>query len=212
MASQPSCLLTGEEIVSEHLVDGGTDGLYRATTYDISVGDIVPDGGELWEQSKYSLPPGGMVRVISKEVLRMPPTVTAHVLLKNALCLRGVLAINIGIIDPGFVGPISSTLINFGRQPCVIEKGDAFLRVSFFRSAESTRAANAQTWERQKYVDEVKKQVLAYSGPKFLNLDDLTAKAAATAFGSFKDGLILWGGLAALLLTLIAILAPLGVC
>ena len=104
--------------------------------------------------------------------------------------------INIGVIDPGFVGPISSTLINFGRQPCLIEKGAAFLRISFFRSAPSTRAVSAQNWDRQTYVDEVKKQALAYSGPKFLNLDDVTAKAAETAFGSFKNSLVLWGVLA----------------
>ncbi len=210
MAAQPLCLLTGEEIVSENLVEGGEDRLFRATTYDLSVGDIIPADGEVCGQAKYSLPPGGMVRVISKEVLRLPPTITGHVLLKNALCSRGVLAINIGVVDPGFEGPISSTLINFGRRKYDVTKGIPFLRVSFFRCPESPRAARSKRYDRRTYLEKVSEEVLAYSGPKFLNLDELTAKAAETAFGSFKDSLVLWGGLVAVLLALLAIFAPLG--
>ena len=91
MANQQSTLLTGEEIKSEKLVTDGADKFYRASTYDLSVGDIIPAGGELWTESKYSVPPGGMVRVISKESLKLSDEVTGHVLLKNDLCTKGFL-------------------------------------------------------------------------------------------------------------------------
>jgi hypothetical protein len=68
-----------------------------------------------------------MVRVVSRESLRLPDTITGHVLLKNELCTKGVLAINIGVVDPGFNGPISSTLINFGRETCSVEKGTHYV-------------------------------------------------------------------------------------
>src|ERR1700722_10088410 len=108
MADQKYGLLRGEEMKASGLVAESEEKLYRAATYDLSVGDIILAGGKLWEYSAYELKPGGMVRVVSKETLTLPDTITGHVLLKNDLCTKGVLAINIGVVDPGFKGPISS--------------------------------------------------------------------------------------------------------
>jgi hypothetical protein len=209
MANQQSSLLTGEEIKLEELVVDGADELYRASTYDLSVGDIILAGGELCTKSNYRVPPGGMVRVISKESLKLSDEVTGHVLLKNDLCSKGVLAINIGVVDPAFEGPISSTLINFGKEIWPLEKGTPFLRVSFFRCPKSANAKPVK-YDRQTYLARARQEVLAYSAATFLNMDVVTTKAAAKAFGSFKQGLIVWASLAAVFLALLAIFAPLG--
>src|ERR1700722_3294664 len=37
-------LLSGEEIESDGLIDGGSEELFRASTYDLSVGDIILAG------------------------------------------------------------------------------------------------------------------------------------------------------------------------
>ena len=43
MATQPLSLLSGEEIKSLALVEGSADeNLYRASTYDLSIGEIIP--------------------------------------------------------------------------------------------------------------------------------------------------------------------------
>lgn len=208
MADQQLSLLSGEEVKANALVEQGEEKLFRASTYDLSVGDIIPAGAGICGDSKYSLPPGGMVRVVSKESLKLPDTITGHVLLKNELCTRGVLAINIGVVDPGFEGPISSTLINFGREACVVEKGTPFLRVSFHRCPQSPKAKASAKYDREGYLKRVKQEVLAYSGPTFLNMDAMTAKAAEKAFVSFKEALVLWATLVAVLLALLAIFAP----
>jgi deoxycytidine triphosphate deaminase len=210
MATQQFSLLSGEEVKLNGLVDKGEEKFFRASTYDLCVGDIIPAGGEVCGYSKYSLPPGGMVRVVSKESLQLPDTITGHVLLKNELCTRGVLAINIGVVDPGFEGPISSTLINFGRETCVVERGTPFLRVSFHRCLQSPKAKDSVKYDRETYLKRVKQEVLAYSGPTFLNMDAMTAKAAAKAFVSFKEGLLLWATLVAVLIAVLAMFAPLG--
>ena len=44
----------------------------------------------------------------------------------------------------------------------------------------------------------------------FLNVDVIAADAAKRAFGSFKEGLILWATFATVLIALLAIFAPLG--
>ena len=55
--------------------------------------------------------------------MKLPHEITGHALLKNELYRKGVLAINIGVIDPGFEGPLSSILINFGREDFVVKRG-----------------------------------------------------------------------------------------
>jgi len=210
MTDQRYGLLSGEEIRSIGLVEQSDDRFYRATTYDLTVGDIILDGGKIWEKSFYELKPGGMVRVISTEALRLPDNITGHVLLKNDLCTKGVLAINIGVVDPGFEGPISSTLINFGRADFVVEKGTPFLRVSFHNCPRTKLADAAQKYDRETYLKRVKQEVLAYSGPTFLNMDATAAKAAATAFESFKNALFGWATVVGVFVALLAIFAPLG--
>lgn len=210
MTDQLLSLLSGEQIKELGLVEHGGEGFFRASTYDLSIGEIIPHGGIPSDKSTFLLAPGGMVRVISAEDLRLPDTITGHVLLKNQLCTQGVLAISIGVVDPGFVGPISSTLINFGRETCEVKKGDPFLRVSFFRCPQSERAKNSQKHTREGYLQRVRQEVLAYSGPTFLNMDAMTTKAAEKAFTSFKEGVIGGATVFGIVLALLAIFAPLG--
>lgn len=210
MTDQKCGLLCGEEIKSSGLVEASDDKFYRAATYDLSVGDIVLAGGKTWEGLNYDLKPGGMVRVVSKESLALPYNITGHVLLKNELCTKGVLAINIGVVDPGFKGPISSTLINFGRADFAVEKGTPFLRVSFHHCPQSGKASEAQRYDRETYLKRVKQEVQAYSGQTFLNMDATAEEAARRAFDSFKNSLLIWATIAGVLIALLAIFAPLG--
>src|ERR1017187_3100988 len=155
MATPSLSLLSGEEIKSLKLVeDSSDDNLYRASTYDLSVGEIIP-AGSVSGGSEYKLPSGGTVRVVSKEFLKLPNEITGHALLKNELCRTGVLAINIGVIDPGFEGPLSSILINFGRGDFVVKQGDPFLRISFHRCPASPKASKSSKLSREQYISNV---------------------------------------------------------
>jgi hypothetical protein len=49
-------LLSGEEIKSLGLVENSDDKLFRASTYDLSVGEVIPSGGEIYEEARYSVP------------------------------------------------------------------------------------------------------------------------------------------------------------
>jgi deoxycytidine triphosphate deaminase len=210
MATQSLSLLSGEEIKSLTLIENGIDeNLYRASTYDLSVGDIIPAEGAPGG-SEYNLPPGGTVRVVSKESLKLPNNITGHALLKNELCRKGVLALNIGVIDPGFEGPISSTLINFGRANFVVNQGAPFLRISFHRCPPSSKAEKSAKYSRDQYISRVKDEAAGYMAPTFLNMEATAKKAAETAFASFKESLVIWATVAAVLVALLAIFAPLG--
>jgi dUTPase len=213
MPHQHLGLLSGEEIKSEGLIIGGTDALFRASTYDLSIGEIIPGGKHpepMTASGDYRLRPGGIVRVVARESLKVSGGFTGHALPRNTLCTRGVLAINIGIVDPGFEGPISSALVNFGDADYILKPGEPFLRVSFHRCLKSPKADDAQAWNREEYLEEARKQALAYLGKDFLDLDETIRKASEGAFGNFRSALALWVGIAAVGLALITVLVPLG--
>jgi dUTPase len=207
----PLSLLSGEEIKSMKLVENSSDdNLYRASTYDLSIGEIIPARSSVAVGSSFSLPPGGTVRVVSKETLKLPGDITGHALLKNELCRKGVLAINIGVIDPGFEGPLSSILINFGEKDFVVKPGAPFLRISFHRCPVSPKAAKSFKYTREQYISNVRDEVAAYMAPTFLNVDVTAQKAAARVIDSFRNTLVIWATLFAVLLAALAIFAPLG--
>jgi dUTPase len=213
MAHEQVGLLSGEEIKSEGLIIDALETSFRASTYDLSVGDILPGGRPprpIGGKGEYRLAPGGTIRVVSRELLRLPDGITGYALPRNTLCTRGVLAINIGVVDPNFEGPISSTLINFGAADFIVEPGTPFLRLSFHRCRVSPKSADAQHWDRKTYVERAGEQVAAYAAETFLNLDQTVAKAGEEAFGAFKQSLILWATLAAVALALITVFVPVG--
>jgi deoxycytidine triphosphate deaminase len=206
-------LLSGEEIKARGLVNGANELGYRASTYDLRVGTIVsadPANPSDDTTTSYRLVPGGMVRVISAESLQLPHDVTSHVLLKNELCRKGVLAIHIGVVDPGFRGPLSSTLINFGKNDFFVKLNEPFLRVSYFTCSPSPKALDSKQWEQEEYVARVREEVLAYAAPTFLDVEHTTSKAADKMYGKFKEGLITWSAIAVLVVAVVTVFVPLG--
>ena len=190
MQNPEHSLLSGEEIRAAGLVSNAQEHLYRASTYDFSAGAFIDSAGTI--TSTYCLRPGGMVRVVSHEAVSVPDGITGHVLLKNALCTKGVLALNIGVVDPGYIGPVSSTLINFGRSIVDINQGEPFLRISFHRCPSSPKSKKSAKWDELEYLRDIKLQVQAHSGPTFLNLDKATSVALENALGNLKANLIFW--------------------
>lgn len=201
-------LLNGEMIKSMGLIENPVEASYRASTYDLTIGDIITptlkgnDMGSLFE-----LLPGGTVKVVSKEMINLPVNITGHVLLKNELCSKGVLAINIGVVDPLFNGPLSSTLINFGKQSFFVRIGEPFLRVSFYFSSES-KNAKALTWDRESYIKHIKTESLAYISSNFLNVEQTASTAAEKAFGSFRKQLVVWIAIGSAWIALLSIFTP----
>jgi dUTPase len=208
-----SGLLSGDEIKDEGLIVEASDDKFKASTYDLTVGEILPGGKRplsLEPTGEFRLAPGGTVRVIARESLRLPDGITGHALPRNTLCTQGVLAINIGIVDPGFHGPISSTLLNFGASDFMVRPGEAFLRVSFHRCPKSAKSATAEHWNREEYIERAKLQVAAYSARTFLNIEETVSRAAEGAFGKYRNAFMIWLAVAAVALAAVTILVPVG--
>jgi hypothetical protein len=95
----------------------------------------------------------------------------------TTLTKNGLLALNVGIIDPFFNGPISTTLINFSDKAVPIKLGMPFFRVLFFLHADTKdyHLAN-ESRLRSDYVEELTVSAYRDFPRSFLNIPDLDNK------------------------------------
>lgn len=215
-------LLSKDRILQLGIVRSARNENFRDSSYDLRVRAILPAPKE--EKHSYGflhsdvsvpasgfyLEPQGMVRVVSEETLTLPKNITGYALVKNRFSNLGILAINIGIIDPGYEGPISSTLINFGKQPYLLKPGTVFLRLTFHEFDPPQFAPEPQRSTYNEYLARTKEEVGLYSGSTFLGLDKTAEYAGVLAFGRFKRWLIAWAAVVALMLGFLTALVPVG--
>lgn len=163
-------ILTADEIVDRGIVAPPTDDRKRGTTYDATIGDIIVDGAQ-FDGQKYDLPPRGLVWVVSAESFKMPNNITGLATLRTSWTHDGILALNVGVIDPNYHGPLATCLVNFSNNNFPIEINDTFFRVIFFENRPSDR--EGEKIDRKNYrsriLDKAKK-----TPPTFMNISAIS--------------------------------------
>ena len=188
-------MLTGISIRNAGVVIGGTETSYRASSYDVRIGQILTNDGEL--HANFRMPPQGIVQVISKERIKLPHDMTGLATVKTSLCNDGLLALNIGIIDPGYEGRISSFLVNFANVPRVLTRGEPFLRLQFVPLPDG--AHTSKPIDDSAYIAS-RRQAAARFGGTFLNLSEEVQSAAKKEFLEWRRNILTAAGGAALIL------------
>ncbi|MCK1289380.1 MULTISPECIES: hypothetical protein [unclassified Bradyrhizobium] len=171
-------MIVGKDILNRGLVTGGGPENLKNSTFDLTVGEIVPIGKKAVRArrkdpqiSPYFLEPREMVWVLSKEEFNMPGTVSGFATLRTTFTKQGILALNVGIIDPFFKGPISTALINFSDRPREIRVGDKFFRVAFLEHSDvSDFHKSDENAERATYIRQLENVSYADFSPNFLNI------------------------------------------
>ena len=112
----------------------------QKTTVDLTIREILFKNkkDEVLSTEGTILQPQDSIIIISEEIVIIPEGYIAYVFLKNRLSQRGLLALNTGVIDSNYYGPIATTLINFSNKEQSISisrsKGnDAFFRIVFHK-------------------------------------------------------------------------------
>ena len=209
--------LNQNEIKNENLLVNDKPTSYRASSYDLCVDTVVAapknpgDHGLLVSDKDFTIPPQGMVTVVSKEVVSLPQHIVGYALVKNALSNSGILAINTGIIDPGYRGPIASTLLNFSPNPYFLSSGDIFLRLTFHRINPTPEKSTTPTYNRDEYLRMTKAQVLKHSSSTFLNVAAHAKEAGNEAFSQLKKYLNVYVPVAGLVLVIVTLIVPVGI-
>jgi len=208
------------EIINADFIDGLRDEGLSSVSYDLHARYLLKAPSKLSElpeflHSKHEIPengivlePQGMVRVISSEYFRVPDNVVGYALTKNGLSNACVLAINLGIVDPGYHGPISSTLINFGKEAFVITRDTTFLRLTFHWCAADPNKRTFPALSHDQYVARTATEVRRYCSDTFLNLSATAREAGEQAFGRYRNWAIAAATILAAVLAIVAIFAP----
>jgi len=199
-------LLSGAEIKARAMLQDTDNGSFREASYDLRIGTIIPIKTRE-EVKAFNLPFQGMVEVISKEKCNLPVNVAGYAAVKTSLCDRGILALNIGIIDPGYRGPLSSVLINFGKGDVHIQEDDIFLRLAFHEFAAQAGAAPQPNVELKSYIREKIKTIEAHFGETFLNISDALFDSV---FQRWIKILLIYLPIGALILALLSLFITLG--
>lgn len=105
------------------------------SSVDLTIREIIFKNkkGKIKSSSHTTLNPQDSVVVISEEVLHIPDGFVAYVFLKNRLSQKGFLALNTGIIDSNYHGPISTLLINFSAEDSCLPLTGSLDDKVFFR-------------------------------------------------------------------------------
>lgn len=186
-------LLAGDELDKSRFFRGGNP-KKRASSFDLTVGRIFNDEGQEID-GPYTLQPNEMVQVTSAEVFGLPPDVTAHVSYKTSMTHKGIWALTVGVVDPGWNCPVSTTLFNFSKVPFAICKGDVFLRVSLFQHSPASMLHEGPAVEE--YETKVRKTAMTTFGRQFLNADKVAEDAGKVAMEMMRNSALVWVGLIA---------------
>lgn len=175
-------LLNKQEILEKHLILDADLKNYKATSYDIRIGNIISRNGEKLES--YYLKPQGIIQVVSLEKFVLPQNITGYAMIKTSLSSEGILPLNIGIIDPGYEGYLSAIILNFSRNSYLLEKGSVFLRSTFHESKildpsinKSIILSTNNTEDKDLYIKKKREKVKQFS-EDFLNVETVVSNEA----------------------------------
>ena len=120
----------------------GRDSPVQPCSVDFHIGEIyIPgskpqaSGGEPAGVLDMELLSGHSVVVKSLEKLKVPNNIGAIALPPSSVSSKGIFIANFGHVDPGYEGYMRFTIINMGRAPYRLKKGDLVITVLFFETA-----------------------------------------------------------------------------
>lgn len=196
-------LLNHEEIftrISPIQIDNFNPANLTQSSYNLTIGKIINHKGREFE--RFTLKPQGIVNVISKEFLKIPDDVVAYATVKNGMSRKGILAINIGLIDPGYEGMVASHLINFGRDEIEINITQHFLRLTFHKInlPEINKSISQSTFYKHtinSYIQSRREETKAYIGERFLNMENTELRLKKAITKAIISDLIKYGAVLA---------------
>jgi dCTP deaminase len=167
-------------IASGQLIpDGGAENA-KYCSYEFTASTILrgaSDHSELIETSGTAIEPAQLVWIRAREEISIPANMVGLWIQTQTLSRKGLLLLNISLIEPGYKGPLSAVLVNFGKNRVVITPSTKIAKVVFL--SLDTAATNAVgSWDSDEYNTALLD--MAANAPKsFLQLQSFEEKADA---------------------------------
>lgn len=170
-------------LISQHIASS-----IQPSSYDMRVGTVFRDGQIINGSHQRSgdqivIQPGEILTVLTLEELILPSDMTAIAFPMNTWSSEGLLVLNPGYVDPGFMGPLSVKIVNLRKTRIGISRGRAIFTVSFFRMGERTIHPYTGNKPRAEREIDINTRELEQSASSISEL----LKAAPTAPYTTKD-------------------------
>lgn len=201
-------MLKGEEIEALKIISGFRDDHARATSYDLSAGQIITSDGKT--HASHVIKKQGLVKVISKERIELPDDISGTVLVKTSMSDRGLLALNIGLIDPGYSGKIASYIINFSDDDQPLNQGDAFLRATFEKIDGKSKYGKSLSISDEDYWSKSQISMVTGFSDKFLNYENILKDFVEDHMKEYKTTILKYVAVAGFALSLMVLLLNFG--
>lgn len=175
-------IITGQDIIDRQLLTGAEKSKIRSASYYLRIHCIIPAGEDARTfdhadpTSSYTLKPGGLAWIISEEIFSIDDySVTALVTLRSNFTKQGMLALDVGLVDANYHGPIGSIVINFSKNDIHLSKGDEFFRVVFFEHGEVAEEFRypITKFDHKEYINQQLKTLIGDFPESFLQTDQI---------------------------------------
>lgn len=166
-----------ERIAENKLIPGGDPDRATHCSYEFTAASILRGGSPKAEQVTESvvIEPAQLVWIRAREEISIPPNMVGLWIQTQKLARDGLLLLNISLIEPGYKGPLSAVLVNFGKEPVPISPRTKIAKVMFL-PLDGDAANLVEGCGSEEYNDHLAKMALA--GPTtFLQLQAFDLKA-----------------------------------
>lgn len=185
----------------------------RDASYDLRIDTLFgrgEDGRSEKRKDDYDLRPQGVAAAVSKEIVSLPADICAFASVRTSLCREGVLAINIGLIDPGWHGPISSLLLNFGKSSYRLKESETFLRLTFHTMELPVGGVTSVKVDPGSYTVDIEQKFERRLSETFMDLHKATEKASKQFTDDLRNSIFKWVALGGFILAFFAFLLNFG--
>ena len=185
-------LITGEKITKDKLLNNTNDDNISGGCYYLQIHSIIPAGEDAKsynpdEPKKFhTLEPGGLAWIISEETFGIKDTsVTALVTLRSGFTKQGMLALDVGLVDANYSGPIGTLVINFSKNHIRLKAGDQFFRVMFLQheKVEGAHAPIPVDYTHKSYVEKILNDMVGGFPSTFLQTSEMESRIEQSLIG-----------------------------
>lgn len=167
-----------EMIAQKRLIPSGNAGSAEFCSYEFTAAVMLRGGSgcfELIDRLGIEIKPAELVWVKASEEISVPPNMVGLWIQTQTLARQGLLLLNISIIEPGYQGPLTAVLVNFGSNNVTVSLDTKIAKVVFLLlDRDATKLVGK--WDTNDYDDKLREMV-ARSPNTFLQLQSFEMKA-----------------------------------
>jgi deoxycytidine triphosphate deaminase len=168
-------------ILTNDLVPNGKPGCVDNNSYHFTAGAAFKAGSDqpaidfgAGGNPEVIIAPGEMTWIRTLEAVKLPHDVAGFWWQTNTLSRKGLMLVNMSMVEPGYEGPLACLFVNFGKQSIVIQSDTTIAKMVFVRIDQLVDNPSGPGQSLERYDHAIRE--LALGQPTtFLQIADMAA-------------------------------------